>query len=155
MLAHEVAHIRANDLWIMNLSDTVGRLAHMLAYLGLFALLLTVPATATGTFWPLLIALVLAVSPTVVTLLQLALARSREYDADLEAASLTGDPEGLAAALQTLERQQGRLWERLMAPRGGGADPLLLRTHPPTDERVERLRSLVAPRERRQLGVRW
>lgn len=95
MLAHEIAHVRGNDLWIMQLSDTVARLAHLLSYVGLFSLLLTVPVTLGGSSWPLLVALVLTASPTLVTLLQLALARSREYDADLEAATLTGDPEGL------------------------------------------------------------
>ena len=87
VLAHEISHIRSNDLWIMSLSDTVGRLTHMLAYLGLFVLLFTLPVTMGGTFWPLLVALALTAAPTVVTLLQLALSRSREYDADLEAAA--------------------------------------------------------------------
>lgn len=152
ILAHEVSHIRSDDLWIMSLSDTVGRLTHLLAYLGLFALVLGVPASLGGTLWPLLIALALSVTPTVVTLLQLALARSREYDADLEAAALTGDPDGLARALQTLARHEGRIWERVMVPHGGTPDPLLLRTHPPIEERVRRLRALAPRPDRERLG---
>lgn len=151
VIAHEISHIKSNDLWIMNLSDTVGRLTHLLAYLGLFILVLTVPVTMGGTFWPLVVGLALMLTPTIITLLQLALARSREYDGDLEAAGLTGDPAGLASALQTLERHGSRIWERLMLQRRRTPGPLLLRTHPPTEERVRRLLSLVPEHERERL----
>jgi heat shock protein HtpX len=152
VLAHEVSHVRADDLWIMNLSDTVGRLTHALAYSGLILLGLTLPLTAGGTFSPLWFAVILTAVPTLVTLLQLALSRSREYDADLEAAALTGDPEGLASALEQLERSEGRIWERVMVPRRRAPDPLLLRTHPPTAERVRRLRELMPHDDRERLG---
>src|SRR5690606_10154600 len=151
VLAHEVGHIRADDLWVMSLGDAVGRLTHALAYVGLLLLLLSLPLTAAGGSSPLWPAVLLTAAPTVVTLLQLALSRSREYDADLEAAALTGDPEGLASALVRLERLEGRIWERVIVPRRRAPDPLLLRTHPPTAERVRRLRQLV-PREERRLG---
>ncbi len=153
VLAHEVSHIRADDLWIMSLSDTFGRLTHALSYAGLFTLLISAPLTAArGTLLPLLLALVLAAVPTVVTLLQLALSRSREYDADIAAATLTGDPGGLASALRHLERQEGRIWERVLVPHRRAPDPLLLRTHPATEERVRRLLELVPSDERRRLG---
>jgi heat shock protein HtpX len=151
VLAHEVSHIRSDDLWIMTLSDSVGRLTHGLAYTGVL-LLLTVPWTAGNTLRPLAAAVTLALLPTVVTLLQLALSRSREYDADLEGAALTSDPEGLAQALEELERSAGQTWERTMVPRGRVPDPLLLRTHPPTKDRIRRLRELIRPDEHRQLG---
>jgi heat shock protein HtpX len=102
--------------------------------------------SAEGDARPLLFSAVLVLLPTVVTLLQLALSRSREYDADLEGAALTGDPEGLAEALEALERSDGRVWERIMVPHRRVPDPLLLRTHPPTAERVRRLHAL-APRD--------
>ncbi len=144
VLAHEVSHIRADDLHVMTLADTIGRLTHGLAYLGMFALLLVgFPVAMVGTLWPLLLTVVLTSVPTVVTLLQLALSRSREYDADLAAVDLTGDPEGLASALLRLEQHEGRIWERIMVPHRRGPDPLLLRTHPPTAERVRRLRELI------------
>jgi heat shock protein HtpX len=152
VLAHEIGHIRADDLWVMSLSDALGRLTHALAYLGLLLLLLTLPLTAGGTYSPLWPAVVLIAAPTAVTLLQLALSRSREYDADLEAAALTGDPAGLASALGRLDRLEGRIWERVLVPRRRAPDPLLLRTHPPTAERVRRLRELVPRDARRALG---
>jgi heat shock protein HtpX len=76
-------------------------------------------------------------------LLQLGLSRTREYDADLEGAALTGDPEGLVSALRTLERKQGSVWEGLF-PAGRIPDPSLLRTHPRTDDRIRPLLSLAS-----------
>jgi heat shock protein HtpX len=145
VLAHEISHVRSDDLWIMTLADTVGRLSHAVAYFGLGLLLLGLPMLAAGTLMPLLIAIVLMAVPTVVTLLQLALSRAREYDADLEAAALTGDPASLASALQTLHAHEGHIWERILMPHRRVPDPLLLRTHPPTDERVRRLLDLSPP----------
>lgn len=145
VLAHEMSHIRSDDLWIMTLADTVGRLTHAVAYAGLGLLLFGLPMLAAGSAVPLLVALVLIVIPTVVTLLQLALSRAREYDADLDAVALTGDPSGLASALRTLHLREGRIWERILVPRGRMPDPLLLRTHPSTDERIRRLQELSAP----------
>ena len=74
------------------------------------------------------------------------MSRTREFDADLGAAILTGDPDGLASALLKLERAQGRLWEGMMLPGGRIPNPSVLRTHPPTAERIARLNRLkIAP----------
>ncbi|MCO1654516.1 zinc metalloprotease HtpX [Pseudonocardia humida] len=152
VLAHEVSHIRAGDLWIMNLSDVLGRVTHALAYGGLLAVLVSLPVTLGGDYPSLWLLALLGALPTVVSLLQLALSRSREYDADLEAAVLTGDPDGLADGLERLERATGRIWERVVVPHRRAPDPLLLRTHPATEERVRRLRRLVPRTDRDRLG---
>ncbi len=152
VLAHEISHIRAGDTTIMSLSDAIGRLVQGLSYLGMFGVIATLPVTVAGDLRPLLVSVVLIVLPTVVTLLQLALSRSREYDADLEGASLTGDPEGLASALEALQYGDGRIWERILMPHSRVPDPLLLRTHPPTAERTRRLRALT-PRRHRALPI--
>jgi heat shock protein HtpX len=60
----------------------------------------------------------------------------------LDAAGLTGDPEGLASALAKLERYQRSAWEQILFPGYRLPQPSVLRTHPPTEERVARLRSL-------------
>jgi heat shock protein HtpX len=152
VLAHEVSHVRAGDVVVMNLADGLGRLVHGLSYVGMLSVFVTLPLMFAGDVRPLVLSAVLVVLPTVVTLLQLALSRSREYGADLEGAALTGDPEGLAAALETLERSDGRIWERTMVPHGRVPDPLLLRTHPPTAERARRLRALMHRDAGRRLG---
>ncbi len=73
-------------------------------------------------------------------LLQFALSRTREFEADLEAAALAGNPAGLALALCKIDRTVNATWRRLVLARGD--QPPFLRSHPPTMERFERLRSL-------------
>jgi heat shock protein HtpX len=153
VLAHEVSHIRSGDTRVMGLSDSIGRFVQALAYLGVFSIVFALPMSlAGGDGRLLLVSAVLIALPSLVTLLQLALSRSREFEADLEGATLTGDPESLAAALENLERSTGRIWERMLVGRGRMPDPLLLRTHPTTAERARRLRSLVPDRPERRLG---
>jgi heat shock protein HtpX len=142
VIAHEVGHLRAGDPAVMSLSDAIGRLCQLLALLGLLAFPLAVALALGGDVRLVLFCAVVLPLPMVVTLLQLALARSREFDADLAAARLTGDPEGLASALEVLEQTTGRLWERVLVARRALPDPLLLRTHPATEERTRRLRQL-------------
>ncbi len=88
--------------------------------------------------------MLLYLAPTVGSLVQLALSRTREYDADLAAAELTGDPRGLVSALQKLERYYGRFWEDMRLPVPGRRipQPSLLRSHPRTEDRVARLQDL-------------
>ena len=150
VLAHEMGHLRAGDAAVMTLSDAIGRLCQALAFLGLLSSPVAVVLAFGGDAGLLLLDVVLVALPIVITLLQLALSRSREFDADLTAARLTGDPEGLACALEVLERTAGRIWERLLVGRGPLPDPLLLRTHPSTRERTRRLREL-EPHD----GHRW
>ncbi len=144
ILAHEVSHIAHEDVKVMALADMVSRFTSVMSTIGLLSLVLNLVVFAGGyqAQVPWLAVLVLLAAPTVGGLLQMALSRTREYDADLGAAMLTGDPEGLASALVKLERAQGRLWESLLLPGGRIPDPSVLRTHPPTDERVRRLMAL-------------
>lgn len=141
VLAHEISHIRNEDLTVMALGDVLSRLTGTLATVGL---LFGIPAAfmTNGGVVPWVTIAVLVAAPTVGGLLQLALSRTREYDADLDAAGLTGDPEGLATALLTLEQKQGGMWEKLVLPGSRSPDPSLLRSHPKTPDRVRRLLSL-------------
>lgn len=145
VLAHEISHIRNNDVAVMSLADVMTRFTQMLSYLAVFLALFNLPAFLLGdSEISLLGLLLLYLAPTAGSLIQLALSRTREYDADLEGAGLTGDPESLAAGLEKLERYQGRFWEDMMLPVPGRRmpQPSLLRSHPPTAERVARLRAL-------------
>jgi heat shock protein HtpX len=151
VLAHEVSHVRSNDLWVMSLAEMAGRLTRLMSIAGIVLLLVSLslllvrnqggPGSILGDVPWLLVGLLVS-APTIGNLLQLALSRAREFDADLDAAGLTGDPLGLAFALEKLERSQGRIWERLFMPGPRIPDPSLLRSHPSTKERIRRLLAL-------------
>jgi heat shock protein HtpX len=143
VLAHEISHIRNRDLWLMNLADLSGRLTRMMSLLGVGLLIIGLPMWLGGAAgFPWLLVPLLMFAPQLTMLLQLALSRSREFDADLDAAGLTGDPAGLASALVKLERYQRGLWERILLPGRRLPEPSLLRSHPPTEERLARLAAL-------------
>lgn len=153
VLAHEISHIANGDLAVMAFADMVNRIAGAFGLFGQVLFLLSLPtALVTGADMPWLALVILLAAPTVSALVQLALSRNREYEADLGAAELTGDPAGLAAALDKLERWQGRWWEQIFMPGRGVPEPSLLRTHPDTQERIARLLALV-PAGRSPLAV--
>ncbi|HYG90880.1 MAG TPA: zinc metalloprotease HtpX [Azospirillum sp.] len=146
VLAHEVSHIRNNDLAVMGLADMVANLTRFMALFGTILLLFNLPLMLMEQEpFPWALVLLLTLAPTAGALLQLALSRTREFDADLDAAHLTGDPEGVASALVRIEGLQGRFWEGMMFPGRRPGGPSLLRTHPDTDERVRRLMELRTP----------
>ena len=143
VLAHEMSHVRNNDLWVMGLADMFSRATSLLSLMGQILLVVNLPLvlfSEVAINWFAILLLVLA--PHISALAQLALSRTREYDADLNAARLTGDPEGLARALARIERAQGGWWERVFLPGRHVPDPSLLRTHPETRQRIERLMAL-------------
>ena len=151
VLAHEISHVRNNDLAVMGLADVMTRFTQALSYLALFLAIFNLPAMLLGeSDMPLSALLLLYLAPSIGSLLQLGLSRTREYDADLEGAELTGDPRSLASALEKLERYHGSFWEDLMFPVPSRRipQPSLLRSHPPTEDRVARLLAL----ESRELG---
>lgn len=143
VLAHEIGHIANRDLWIMGLADVMSRLVSLASWLGQLLLLLNLPLLLAGAAhvpWHVVTLLIFA--PSLMALAQLGLSRTREYDADRAAAELTGDPEGLIRALGKLERRIGRFWEEILLPGRRIPEPSLLRTHPPTESRIRRLREL-------------
>jgi heat shock protein HtpX len=139
ILAHEVAHIKSGDLKVMGLADVLNRITSILSNLGLIGVPLVL---GTGINVPILGLVLMIAAPTLGGLLQLGLSRAREYDADLDGATLTGDPEGLASALKVLEERQGGKWEGLVLPGSRMPQPSLMRTHPKTEDRIARLMAL-------------
>lgn len=143
VLAHETSHVRNNDLWLMSLADMIGRMTRLMSVFGIVLIVIGLPMwLAAGTGPPILLIPLLLFAPQITLLLQLAFSRAREFEADLDAVGLTGDPDGLASALVRLERSGRGLLERIFMPDWRLPEPSLLRTHPPTRERVERLRAL-------------
>ncbi|PSJ62190.1 peptidase M48 Ste24p [Mesorhizobium soli] len=144
VLAHEMSHIANEDVKVMAFADMVARFTSIMSTVGLFSLFFNIGGFVGGTghHVPWLGVIVLLLAPTIGGLLQMALSRTREFDADLGAATLTGDPDGLASALTKLEQAQGRRWESLLLPGGRIPDPSVLRTHPRTEDRIARLMAL-------------
>ncbi|MCC5989502.1 MAG: M48 family metalloprotease [Pararhodobacter sp.] len=146
VLAHEMAHIAHRDLWVMGLADGLTRLVSIASWAGMLLLIIYLPLVLAGAAdFPWHVPLVLIFAPTLMALLQLALSRNREFDADLGAVTLTGDPAALASALSKLEARGGRMWEEILLPGRRIPEPSLLRTHPPSEERIARLRQLALP----------
>lgn len=146
VLAHELSHLRNNDMLTMTLANTVTRITLLLSQVGQLLLIFALPLILLGEVHVSLAGLlVLILAPTGVALLQLALSRTREFDADLSAVELTGDPIGLSQALKKLERSRGNWLQRLLLPTGQRDAPEWLRTHPATAERIQRLNDLSPP----------
>lgn len=143
VLAHEVSHIANGDTRVMAFADLVTRITGLLSLAGQLLLLVSLPLwLLTDVDVPWFPILVLLAAPTLSAIVQLALSRSREFEADRNAVELSGDPPGLASALERLDLHQRSGWARLFMPRPRIPEPSLLRSHPPTEERVRRLLEL-------------
>lgn len=143
VLAHEIAHLKNRDIGIMLFSNQIRRLTGYVAIAGQILLVLYLPLmllNGVAVPWSLLLAMIAA--PTVSTLFQIALSRNREFKADLDAVLLSGDTAGLASALRKINIQSS-FWQKLYAPYLKEI-PELLRTHPNTDDRIRRLKSIQA-----------
>ena len=148
VLAHEISHLAHGDTRLMGFADLASRLTASLASIGQLALLIALPAWLMGLLTvPWLTLVVLLAAPLMSALAQLALARTREFDADRGAVELLGSPAPLAEALQRLEWHQRRLFAALFGHRRHLPGTSLLRTHPSTEERLARLGEL-GPRAR-------
>jgi heat shock protein HtpX len=98
--------------------------------------------------------LMIIVAPIAATLIQLAVSRSREYEADHTGAEVSGDPMALASALRKLERatkvvpaqtaQPAFAHLYIVNPLSGQAFSNLFSTHPPLEERIRRLEAMAA-----------
>lgn len=152
VLAHEISHISNNDLRVMALADVISRITNLFSTFGQFLLLLNLPLLLVGmTAVPWLAVILLIAAPLLSDLLQLALSRTREFDADLGAVALTGDPEGLASALKKIEYYSTNMLKRILMPGHSVPDPSILRTHPNTGERINRLLQLLEVRQPSQM----
>lgn len=144
VLAHEVSHVKNRDILIMTIAAAF---ASVISYVG-WAMIFS--RNREGN--PLLGMLVWLLAPIAAMLIQLAISRSREYGADASGATLLGNPQPLARALQKLEQgvrqrpmRQGNPATSSMFivnPFRGVSMAGLFQTHPPTAERVKRLEEL-------------
>jgi heat shock protein HtpX len=149
VVAHELAHIKNRDTLIMTITAT---LAGAIGFLSQFAFFFgrdnRNPLGALGTI------LVMILAPLAAMLVQMAISRTREYSADRLGAEICGQPLWLARALQKIEQlAKGVINEPaernpasahlfIVNPLHMGGVDKLFRTHPPTADRVRRLREL-------------
>ena len=155
VLAHEISHIRYNDTRVMAIAETFANITRTLSLIGQFTLFFSLPMILMGLVQiSLLPLLLLIMAPGLSALIQLAISRRREYQADMSSAQLLGTPEPLISALLKLD-QQNSYWERFYR---ASSDNSLLRTHPKTAERVAALRDLYphypGPHDRLIIGSR-
>ncbi|TDM08277.1 MAG: zinc metalloprotease HtpX [Ideonella sp. MAG2] len=148
VMAHELAHVKHRDILISTISATMAGAISMLAN---FGMMLGGRDSEGRPANPLVSILVMFLAPLAASVIQMAISRSREFEADRGGAEISGDPAALASALQKIQRvAQGvplEATERhpetaqmmIMNPLSGGGLRGLFSTHPATEERVERL----------------
>lgn len=171
IIAHEMAHLESHDGLVQTVAYSAVQMVVGLVMVALLPALLLLTGVTRGLAWirgrPLSVGPVgrlrrwlghtVAAVLVVLTLVVRAHSRRREFAADDRAVELTGDPLALARALRTIERASTP--GGLLAPlyvHGDEEGPLtrLLSTHPPMDERVERLRRQAQERARTRSGAR-
>lgn len=154
VIAHELAHIRHRDTLISSIVATIAGVITLLADMAQWALIFgglggNNDEEEGGSLAGSLVMIIVA--PIAALLIQLAISRSREFSADEGGARILGDPYPLADALEKIERAAFNRPPMEVRPatshlyiinplRGGLAG--LFRTHPPTAERVARLRAM-------------
>jgi heat shock protein HtpX len=151
VMAHELAHVKHRDILISTVSATMAGAISMLAN---FAMFFGGRSSEGRPANPIVGILVMLLAPLAASLIQMAISRSREFEADRGGAEISGDPQALASALQKIQRYaQGipmQAAERhpetaqmmIMNPLSAGGLRGLFSTHPATEERVEKLLEL-------------
>lgn len=148
VIAHELAHIQNRDILTQTIVTTVVSALTMLAQ---FAYFIPMGGNDRGSN-PLVALIVLITAPIAATMLQAAISRTREYEADRVGAEISGEPQQLASALQTIEKAAQQIPMQVsetamrstshmfpVNPFSGGRFMSLFSTHPETEDRVERL----------------
>ncbi len=150
VLAHELGHVNNRDILISSVAATVAGAITMLASMGRFAMIFggmggDRDENRGGGIGALLM---LILAPIAASLIQLAVSRSREYQADATGAHFTGNPYALASALSKLDTYSRRLPLQatpstahlfIIQPFLGMNFGNLFSTHPPIAKRIERL----------------
>jgi len=155
VMAHELAHVKHRDILISTISATMAGAIGMLAN---FAMFFGGRGGDGRPANPLAGILVAILAPLAASLIQMAISRAREFEADRGGALISGDPQALASALQKIhryaqaiplaaaERHPETAQMMIMNPLSGGGLRGLFSTHPATEERVERLLAMAVPR---------
>jgi heat shock protein HtpX len=126
VLAHELSHVRHRDILTSTITASIAGAISTLANFGMFF-----GGRNNDNRNPLVALVVLILAPIAAVLIQLAISRGREYEADRGGAELSGDPHA--------EAHPATAHMMIINPLSGGGLAGLFSTHPPTEERVHRL----------------
>lgn len=141
VIAHELSHIKHRDILIGTMAATIASAVVLLSRWTLFF----GSGDDSGMLKTIAVAII---APVAATLIQMAISRSREYEADAGAASVSGKPEALASALaklslsarrQPMDAHPSTAHMFIVNPLSGGTIMGLFSTHPPPEKRIERL----------------
>jgi heat shock protein HtpX len=148
VMAHELAHVRHRDILISTVSATMAGAISMLANFAMFFGGRDSEGRPANPIAGLLVAIL---APLAAALIQMAISRAREFEADRGGAEISGDPRALASALDKIhryaqgipleaaERNPSTAQMMIINPLHGGGLRSLFSTHPSTEERIERL----------------
>lgn len=153
VMAHELAHIKHRDTLISTVSATI---AGAISSIGSFGMLFAGHNANGGrNVHPAVALLVMIVAPIAAMLIQMAISRAREFEADRGGAEISNDPEALASALKKIHNyahqipmgaaeqhpETGQMM--IINPLSGNGMQSLFSTHPQTEERVTRLMAML------------
>jgi heat shock protein HtpX len=150
VMAHEMAHVTNRDILIGSIAATIAGaiayLAHMAQWAAIFG------SSNDEDSNPVAMIALAIIAPIAAMLVQMAISRSREYEADRKGAKLCGNPQYLASALRKLEmanqtRPMPKVNEAtahmfIVSPLSGSSVAKMFSTHPPMAERIRRLESM-------------
>ena len=151
VMAHELSHVRHRDILISTIAATM---AGAISALANFAMFFGSRDEDGRPANPLAGILVAILAPVAAMLIQMAISRAREFEADRGGAEVSGDPLALADALAKIDAYASGIpmaaaeahpetaQMMIMNPLSGEGLAGLFRTHPPTEERIARLRAI-------------
>ncbi|PLQ01879.1 zinc metalloprotease HtpX [Cupriavidus pauculus] len=148
VMAHELAHVKHRDILTSTIAATMAGAISALANMAMFFGGRDENGNRTNPIASIAVAIL---APLAASLIQMAISRAREFEADRGGAEISGDPQALASALDKIHRfAQGIPFQAaeahpataqmmIMNPLSGGGIANLFSTHPATEERISRL----------------
>jgi heat shock protein HtpX len=153
VMAHEMSHVMHRDILIGSIAATIAGAIAYLAHMAQWAAIFGGFGRDEEDSNPLALIALAIIAPMAAMLIQMAISRSREFEADKGGAQLCGNPLSLASALRKLENanesapmprvNEATAHMFIVNPlRGGGGVKALFTTHPPMAERIRRLEEM-------------